>query len=101
MSWVNSYESFLDFLSMVIVHAPDDFPKEDYLRDDEQLTLDKAFEEIDRGMEFVAQRDFGRECLSKLQSYIDASLAAYRSGDDVKGAHLLQDFENELLRHDQ
>lgn len=101
MSWVNSYESLLDFLSLVIVHAPDDFPKEDYLRDDEQLTLDKAFEEINRGMAFVALKYSSREHLSKLQGYIDASFAAYRSGDDVEGAHLLQDFENELLRNDQ
>lgn len=98
MSWINSYETLIDFLSMVIVHAPDDFPKEDYLRDDDQLTLEKAFDEINRGMHFVPFMNLGHGELSELQGYIDASLAAYQAGDDVKGAHLLQDFENKILR---
>lgn len=53
MSWVNSFEGLLDFLSLVMVHAPDDSPKEDFLNEDEQLTLENAFAEINEGMRFV------------------------------------------------
>lgn len=100
MSWVNSYEELLDFLSLVVVCAPDEFPKEDYLSDEQQLTLEMAFDEIVRGMEFVAKRVQDKEELARLQGYAAASLAAYRLGDDVKGAHLLQEFERELLKAD-
>ena len=97
MHWVKSFEGLLDFLSLVIVHAPNEFPKEDYLRDDEQLTLEMAFEEIAHGMRFVAQRIPDQKVLDQLRNYLGSSLAAYRLGNEVKGAHLLQDFEKMLL----
>lgn len=43
MTWVKDFEGMIDFLSQVIVHAPDNFPKEDYLDEDEQLTLELRF----------------------------------------------------------
>lgn len=97
MSWVKSFEGLLDFLSLVIVHAPDEFPNEDFLSDDEQLTLDMAFKELNHGMQFVKQRIKDENVLMQLQNTLDASLAAYREGDDVKGAHLLQGLEKSLL----
>lgn len=93
MSWVNSFEGLVDFLSLVIVCAPDDFPLEDFLSDEEQLTLDKAFEELAGGMRFVREKIVDGDMLMRLQTILDTSLAAYRNGDDVRGAHLLQDFE--------
>lgn len=97
MPWVKSFVGLLDFLSLVIVHAPDDFPKEDYLGDEEQLTLEMAFEEIGNGMQFVANKIPDEKVLQQLRSYLNSSLAAYRQGEDIKGAHLLQDFERIIL----
>jgi hypothetical protein len=99
ISWVKSFEGLLDFLSLVIVHAPDEFPKEDYLADDEQLTLELSFEELNQGMQFVKQRINDGNIVMQLQYLLDASLAAYREGDDVKGAHFLQEFEKSLLEN--
>lgn len=98
MAWIKNFGGFLDFLSLVIVHAPVDFPKEDYLRDDEQLTLERAFFELRNGMQFVATKVSDGAALNALQTQLDQALALYRHGDDVKGAHLLQDFEQRLLR---
>ena len=97
MPWVRNFEGLLDFLSLVIVHAPDDFPKEDYLRDDEQLTLEMAFEEIGNGMRFVVDKIPDEKVLQQLRSHFNSSLAAYRQGDDIKGAHFLQNFERIIL----
>jgi hypothetical protein len=98
MPWVQNFEGLLDFLSVVIVHAPGDFPKEDYLRDDEQLTLELAFEELRNGMQFVAEKIKDDAMLRELESYLDLSFLEYRQGHDVKGAHLLQDFERTILK---
>ncbi|CAN7252209.1 hypothetical protein [Rhizobacter sp. LjRoot28] len=98
MAWIKNLGGFLDFLSLVIVHAPDDFPKEDYLGDDEQLTLERAFLELRDGMQFVAPKVSGGAALNALQAQLNQVLALYRQGDDVKGAHLLQDFEQRLLQ---
>ena len=98
MPWIKNFSGFLDFLSLVIVHAPDDFPKEDYLRDNEQLTLETAFKELSDGMKFVERKVSTRAALDALRGQLDQALALYRQGDAVKGAHLLQDFEQSLVR---
>lgn len=94
--WVSSLDDLLDFFSMVIVHAPDDFPKEDYLPDDAQLTLDSAFEELKNGMQFVAIKFKDDEFIQDLEKLLNLSLSEYRQGNDVKGAHLLQNLEAKL-----
>ncbi len=99
MPWVNSVSTFKDFLSLVIVHAPDDFPKEDYLSDDEQLTLESAFSELRAGVELFAKaRHLKADDVAELQSLLDVSLKSYRSGGDIEGAHLLQDLESKAFR---
>lgn len=98
MPWIKNLNGFFDFLSLVIVHAPDGFPKEDYLSDEEQLTLESAFKEIRGGMKFVQPKISSETVMGALREKLNQALALYRQGDDVKGAHLLQDFEQLLLR---
>jgi hypothetical protein len=98
-TWVNSFAGLMDFLSLVIVHAPDEFPTEDYLRDDEQLTLDMAFAELRQGMKFVEGRIQNPSVIARLDSLLDESLAAYRDDDDVKGADILHEFESILIEN--
>ena|SRR5688572_4026384 len=95
--WIDSFEALIDFLSVVIVQAPDEFLREDYLDDSEQLTLDLAFQELRDGMQFVKERIKDKAVVLQLQNCFTASLAAYRAGDDVRGAHLLQDFQRLLI----
>ncbi|WP_395684364.1 hypothetical protein [Dokdonella sp.] len=45
-----------DFTAYVVVGAPNHFPVEDYLRADEQMTLDRAFAELREGMRMVPPR---------------------------------------------
>ena len=93
MAWIKNLNTFCDFLSLVIVHAPDDFPREDYLSDDEQLTLESAFAELYGGLRFLpADRQ-----VTRLRSLLDEALALYRSRDEVTGAHVLHSFETEAF----
>jgi hypothetical protein len=98
--WVNSLEDLHEFISYMVAYAPDEFPEEDFLRPEEQLNLQSAFQEIFRGMDMVDHvlRDPIRA--KKLRSMLDESLQAYREGDDVRGAHLLQEFEFDFFGPD-
>lgn len=93
MSWVKDSQTLKDFLSLVIVHAPDGFPEEDYLKADEQLNLERAFAELRSGVTILASTKSVFEVASKLNSILDQALLAYRSGDDIQGAHALHEFE--------
>jgi hypothetical protein len=96
--WVDSVESFRDFISVVVVHAPDEFPVEDYLRPDEQLNLEKAFAELRDGLKILINAGQNAAPAGELFELLSKSLVAYRFGKDVEGAHLLQDFEAKAFR---
>lgn len=96
-NWVNSVDDLQDFISFVILYAPDEFPEEDFLAKNEQLDLTRAFEEIRRGLTFLRDDLDDRVERGALLRMIDESLDAYRKGDAVKGAHLLQAFEQQAF----
>jgi exonuclease VII small subunit len=91
--WVESKDDLYDFLAQVIVCAPDDFIEVDYVPADEQLNLERAFDELHRGMEYLKAEMKDAKQIEALERLLDESLQAYRKGNDVRGAHLLQDFE--------
>ncbi len=93
MAWIKNLNTLRDFLSLVVVHAPDDFPREDDLSDDEQLNLERAFAKLHAGLRFLP---VDRQ-MTRLRTLLDEALAAYRSGNDVEGAHALQSFETEAF----
>lgn len=93
MTWIKDIDSLYDFIGYVVIHAPDRFPTEDYLLPEQQMTIEKAFDELRRGLGFIDREVANEDKLRKLSSLLDESFAAYRSSDEVKGAHLLQDFE--------
>lgn len=93
MHWIENKNDFLDFLSYMVLYAPDRFPEEDYLTSSEQMNLEKAFKMLDKGMLLFRESTYEDGKVSTLQSLLDESKQAYENGDDVKGAHLLQEFE--------
>jgi hypothetical protein len=96
MTWVSDVNSFYDFIGYVVLCAPDRFPVEDYLSSDQQMNLEKAFVELRKGVDLVVTAP--DEKRNELLQLVDKSLAAYESGDDVKGAHLLQDLEGLVFK---
>ncbi len=98
MQWVRDINSFYDFIGYVVLSAPDQFPREDYLGPDEQMTLDRAFDELRQGIAFV-ELDFpGADRDRGLSALLERSLASYRNGDIVAGAHTLQDFQDLIFK---
>ncbi len=79
--WFFDKESFFDFLGFVIVYAPD-FPEEDFLEPNEQLDLERAFEELSNGLKIVwneltkADAELGTRFLA-------VALKKFQDGDEV------------------
>ena len=93
MSWVKSESTFRDFLSLVIVHAPDDFPTEDFLPPEEQLNLDLAFKELHAGVEILSAKRANSPEKQVLHALLDRSHAMFAEGKEIEGARLLQELE--------
>lgn len=96
---MKSMEDIYNHIGYVVLCAPDRFPIEDYLRADEQMNLDRAFEQLQEGVTIAYPDDFHPEKRAPLNSLLEMSLAAYRSGDDVEGVRLLQEFQDNIFKH--
>lgn len=97
MAWVTDIDSLHNFIGYVVLRAPRSFPKEDYLQDHEQMTLDKAFEELRAGLRLV-QADFPEHLLTQtLEPVLDECLRLYRAGNDVAAAQKLQDGFSDVI----
>lgn len=88
---------YRNMIGYVVVYAPDEFPVEDFLAPDEQMTLDKAFSEFRRGLPVAYDRIKDKDAIPKAVELLEASYQAYREGDQRAGAFLLQDFDALLL----
>ncbi len=98
MQWVRDINSLYNFIGYVVLRAPDQFPREDYLRPEEQMTLDRAFDELRHAITFVEQYFPGADRDRGLSVLLERSLTSYRNGDIVAGAHTLQDFQDLIFK---
>lgn len=95
---IKSIDDLYDHIGYVVLRAPDRFPVEDYLPTDEQMTLERAFEQLRQGVEFAYPDDFHPEKRAALNELLDRSFTAYKGGSEVEGAHLLQDFQDAIFK---
>lgn len=98
MAWVRDINSLYNFIGYVVLRAPDNFPTEDYLPADQQMTLDRAFAELRNGVMLVKADAPDLPRLDDLEVVLDEALALYRRGETVHGAHRLQDFEAMIFK---
>jgi len=100
MRWIRDLLGLHDFISLVVLDAPDRFPYRDHRAADDQLNLDRAFAELRAGLEFVATSASDPHLHDRLSVVLDESLAAYQAGERKKGAHRLQDFQDMIFGED-
>ncbi|WP_299322366.1 hypothetical protein [Parasphingopyxis sp.] len=98
--WVKDIDALHDFVSYVVLCAPDEFPVEDFLEDHEQMNLEKAFEELRHGILLLHPEVGTPQKVPIMHSKLDEAYKAYKAGDGDKGAHLVQDFRNMIFKRE-
>jgi hypothetical protein len=96
--WIYDEPSLRDFISYVLVNAPEGFPVEDFLPDEEQMTLELAFEELRQGIQYSRALKSDSTKRATASDLLERSLRAYRKSEWEQGAALLCDFEK-CLKH--
>ena len=100
VSQISDADGLYDFIGYVVLCAPDDFPNEDYLAPEEQMTLDRAFAELHNALPLL-DPEVAAGKLDLASSLLEQSLAAYRAANVHSGAHLLQDFQDLFFTSEQ
>ena len=96
MNWIQSYQEFYEFLAKLLLCAPDDFPEEDYLPADKQLNLQRAYEELEKGLVYVQQK-LDDAKYQAIVADLRKSKFAYEAGDEATGAKLIQKLRRDLV----
>jgi hypothetical protein len=95
--WIDDYRSLIEFFSVAIICAPDRFFKEDFLKDNEQLTLDRAFDELRHGLHFATDRIADKDVVAQIHAGLETAYAAYQAGQTREGSCILQEVEKLVI----
>ena len=98
---VENVDDLWNFIAYVLGSAPDQFPIEGFLTEDQQMNLERAFEQLRQGVEIAYPDDFFPEKRVMLNEILDRSYALYKSGDDIAAGHLLNKFEDNIFKSDK
>lgn len=95
---IESVDDLWNLIAYVLLYAPDSFPNEDFLNPEEQMTLDKAFEQLHAGVLIAYPERSYAQRRDELQKLLDRSYVAYRNGDEMLAVTLLNDFEARIFK---
>jgi hypothetical protein len=98
VDWISDLNSLSDFVGYVVLCAPDAFPEEDFLQPDEQMNLERAFEEMRNALNLFKPAKMDAAKRRDALCLLEESLNFYHAGEVVKGAHLLQDFRSFIFK---
>jgi hypothetical protein len=95
---MKSVDDLWDHIAYVMGYAPDRFPHREFLPDDQQMTLDLAFDQLRKGVEIAYPEPSYASKRALLNGILDRSYAAYKSNDEIAAGHLLNEFQDSIFK---
>lgn len=96
---IKTVDDLWNHIAYVRAYAPNYFKERDFLLPEEQMTLDLAFKFLDDGVDVAYAEETFAEKRAELRAALSRALGAYRSGDEIAGATILQtDFEDKIFK---
>ena len=96
---LKKFEDYIDFISVVLLCSPNRFIYRDYLEEEDQLNLERSFKLLYDKFSLVEARIRNPSVLPEIRALLDASLAGYHAGNEMTGAHRIQEFRNLILKN--
>lgn len=95
---MESVDDLWNHIAYVMGYAPDRFPYRDFLPDDEQMNLDRAFDQLRKGVKIAYPDHSYQSKRILLNGILDRSYAAYKSNDEITAGHLLNEFQDNIFK---
>lgn len=95
---MKSMDDLWNHIAYVMAYAPDQFPIEDFLAYDEQMNLDRAFEQLRQGVEIAYPEAQFMDKRTLLHGILDRCYAQYRAGENIKAGRLLNQFQDNIFK---
>jgi hypothetical protein len=97
MSWRNDLRDLIDALAYGVLYAPDEFPQEDFLAPDEQMTFPRFAGELRERLQSLSGSLRDKVDSQFTTSILEDAIRSYAEGRRNEGAWKLQELEG-LLR---
>ena len=91
MSWRHRLSELKDTIAYVMAYAPDRFPYRDYLPPDQQMDLDRAFDQLREEFDDVAKGRGESTEINQCRNGIEDAYKNYRKEDMKTGFLTIQD----------
>ena len=85
-------------VAYVMGYAPNQFPHEDFLANDQQMNLDRAFDQLRQGVDVAYPEPLYESKRILLNDILDRSYAAYKSDNEIAAGHLLNEFQDTIFK---
>lgn len=93
---MESIEDLWEHIAYTLAYAPD-FPRRDFPPEDQQMSLDRAFEQLRQGV-LIACPEGGTAAKRKLLfDLLEKSFQAYTEGDELNACRLINDFQRSIF----
>ncbi|WP_303758593.1 hypothetical protein [Sphingobium yanoikuyae] len=97
---MESVDDLWDHIAYVMGYAPDRFPYRDFLPEDEQMNLDRAFDQLRAGVKIAYPEPSEESKRAILNGILDRSYTAYKDNDEIAAGHLLNEFQDNIFKVD-
>jgi hypothetical protein len=94
--WRHALSVFRDELAFVTGHAPDRFPKEDFLPPEEQSNLENSYQRLSEAFHAFVEAYGTTPDVAKWRAAIDESYDLFKKGEKQAGTRRLNDLYNEI-----
>jgi hypothetical protein len=95
---MKSVDDLWDHIAYVMAYAPNDFPYRDFIPEDQQMNLDRAFDQLREGVEVAYPEPSYASKRAFLNGILDRSYAAYKSNEEIAAGHLLNEFQDNIFK---
>lgn len=95
---MKSVDDLWNHIAYVMAYAPDQFPVEDFLRDEQQMNLDRAFRQLHQGVEIAYPEEYFADQRELLHGILDKSYEHYQNGKIIMAGHLLNEFQDNIFK---
>lgn len=95
---MKTVDDLWDHIAYVMAYAPDQFPYRDFVPEDQQMNLDRAFDQLREGVVVAYPEAAYTEKRTVLNGILDRSYAAYKANDEVAAGHLLNEFQDNIFK---
>ena len=92
----NDLGELIDFIATVVLSAPDKFIQREWLKPEEQLNLDLAFDELRHGLDCAAKEVGELPAIATARAMLEEAYTHYREGRINPGAWKLQEMSRLL-----